>query len=98
MAKVIATFRDRLTWRLYCVGDEYEGTPERVRTLQDGGFLQSGLDIVCDEKTPESVSPEPMSGNLDALTVTQLKALAKERGLAVPSRATKKCLVEMLGG
>ena len=98
MAKVIVPFRDRVTWVAYRVGDDYDGPPERVRTLQEGGFLQSGLDIVCDEKTPESVSPEPMSGNLDALTVTQLKALAKERGLAVPSRATKKCLVEMLGG
>ncbi len=97
MAKVIAPFRDRHTWVAYRVGDDYDGPPERVRTLQDGGFLQSGLDIVCDEKTPESVSPEPLRGNLDALTVTQLKALAMERGLAVPSRATKKQLVEILG-
>ena len=96
MAKVIVPFRDRHTWVAYRVGDDYEGAPERVRALQEGGFLQSGLDIVCDEKTPEIVSPEPLSGNLDALTVTQLKALAKERGLAVPSRATKKQLVEIL--
>jgi hypothetical protein len=98
MAKVIVPFRDRVTWVAYRVGDDYDGPPERVRTLQDGGFLQSGLDIVCDEKTPENVSPELLKGNLDALTVTQLKALAKERGLAVPSRATKKQLVEILGG
>jgi hypothetical protein len=98
MAKVIAPFRDRLTWVAYRAGDEYDGPPERLRALFEGGFVENGLDIVCDEKTPESVSSEPLKGNLDALTVTQLKALAKERGLAVPSRATKKQLVEILGG
>ena len=97
MAKVIATFRDRLTWRLYGVGDEYEGTPERVRALQEGGFVESGPNVRDADETVQSGMATALKDGLDTLSVAELRALAKERGLAVPSRVSKKRLVEMLG-
>ena len=98
MAKVIAPFRDRLTWVAYRAGDEYDGPPERLRALFEGGFVEKGLDIVCDEKTPRIPSPEALKGILDAHTVDELRALAEERGLTVPKRVSKKRLIEMLEG
>jgi len=97
MVRVITPFRDRETWRAYAVGDEYGGTPERIRELVDGGYVQSGL---VGRDATESVSETPTvgeSGNLDGLTVAELRTLAKERGIDVPSRASRQKLLETLG-
>lgn len=86
MARVLVTFRDRVTWRVWHVGDEYDGAPSRVRELTDGGFLQDVADA------------EPSTGvALEAMTVAELRALAAERGVKVASKATKKRLIEILG-
>ena len=97
MTRVIAPFRDRETWRAYAVGDEYGGTPERIRELVRGGYVDSGL--VAQEAT-ENASDKPTggeSGNLDGLTVDELRSLAEERGVELPRRARKSEIVEILG-
>lgn len=38
--KVIKKFRDKNTKKLYNVGDSYEGTEERIKELQNKGFLE----------------------------------------------------------
>ena len=38
-ARVVAVFRDRETSVVYNVGDEFEGTAERVYELTSGGYL-----------------------------------------------------------
>ena len=97
MAKVTVPFRDRETWRAYAVGDEYDGTPERIQELSEGGYVDSGL-ITHDagKSVSESLS---MAHNdkLDELTVTQLRELADERGIEVPKRASRARLLEALG-
>lgn len=97
MARVITPFRDRETWRVYAAGDEYGGTPERIRELVRGGYVESGL--VAQEAT-DNVSDKPTGGesvNLDVLTVDELRSLAEERGVELPSRARKSEIVEILG-
>ena len=38
-ARVVAVFRDRETSVVYSVGDEFEGSAERVDELTNGGYL-----------------------------------------------------------
>lgn len=38
-ARVVAVFRDRETSVVYSVGDEFEGSAERVDELISGGYL-----------------------------------------------------------
>lgn len=40
MAKVIKTFRDKETKKIYAPGVVFDGTPERTKELQDKGFLE----------------------------------------------------------
>lgn len=97
MAKVIIPFRDRETWVAYGVGDEYEGTPERVQKLSEGGYVQSGI-VVHDggENGSDGITADS-NGNLDGLTVAELRQIADERGIDVPKRATKDKLLGILG-
>ena len=97
MVRVVTPFRDRETWRTYAVGDEYVGTPERIRELVMGGYVDSGL---VAQGATENVSDSPTvgeSGNLYGMTVDDLRKLAEERGVNVPKRATKARLLEILG-
>ena len=97
MAKVIIPFRDRETWVAYKVGDEYDGTPERVQKLSEGGFVQSGLVAHGADENGSDGSTADSNGNLDGLSVAELRQIAKERGIDVPKRATKDKLLEILG-
>lgn len=86
MARVILAFRDRETWTLHRVGDEYTGPPSRIRELTDGGFLQGVADA------------EPSTGvALEAMTVAELRGECAKRGVEAPKRATKARLLEILG-
>ena len=38
-SRVVAVFRDRETSVVYSVGDEFEGSAERVDELTSGGYL-----------------------------------------------------------
>jgi len=97
MAEVIAPFRDRETWAAYDVGDSYDGTPGRISELSMLGLVRVGL-IAHDARESDSETPsEAHSGNLDDLTVPQLRELADERGVAAPRRATKPQLLALLG-
>lgn len=40
MSKVIKRFRDKETKKVYNVGEKYEGTAERIKELQEKGFLE----------------------------------------------------------
>ena len=98
MARVLIPFRDRFTWVAYRAGDEYVGTPERIRTLSKGGFVQNGTTTHSDGENAAVSNLDTAESNLDALTVSELRALCAERGIAVPSRATKATLIGLLRG
>lgn len=97
MARVIIPFRDRETWHAYAERDEYEGTPERVSELVAGGYLDSGLIAHDEEESGSESTSEDETGNLEGLTVAELRELARSRGIEAPSRATKPQLLGMLG-
>jgi hypothetical protein len=97
MAKVIVPFRDRHTWVAYRIGDDYDGTPERLQRLSEGGFVQYGVNTHSDGENASGGNLGIAESNLDALTVAELRTLCAERGIAAPSRATKAHLLELLG-
>lgn len=97
MAKVTAPFRDRETWRAYAVGDEYDGTPERIQELSEGGYVDSGLIAHEAGKSVSESLSVAHNDKLDELTVAQLRKLADERGVEVPKRASRARLLEALG-
>lgn len=96
MAKVLIGFRDRETWKPYAVGDEWEGSQERLEALSKAGYVQSGLIAYEGEEngsdgltgTAESISAD--------MTVAQLREAAISRGIDVPKRTTKERLLELL--
>jgi hypothetical protein len=97
MASVLMPFRDRLTWVAYRVGDSYDGTPERIRELVSAGYVQSGLIAQGEVKDGSESATVDFTGNLDELTVQQLRELAEARGIEVPRRARKSDLISILG-
>ena len=97
MAKVTVPFRDRETWRAYAVGDVYDGTPERIQELSEGGYVDSGLIAHEAKKGVSETFSMAHNGKLDELTVAQLRKLADERGVEVPKRASRDRLLEALG-
>jgi len=97
MAKVIIPFRDRETWVAYKVGDEWEGSQERLEALSKAGFVQSGLIAHDGKENVTDDGTDAHSGNLDGLTIAQLREIAESRGVNIPKRATKARLLEILG-
>lgn len=97
MVRVVTPFCDRETWRAYAVGDEYDGTPERIQELSEGGYVDSGLIAHEAEKSVSESLSVAHNGKLDELTVAQLRELADERGVEVPKRASRARLLEALG-
>lgn len=83
-ATVTVRFRDRFTWRLYEVGDQFDGTDGRVAELAALGIVAVAVDAPA-----ESV-------DLSALTVEKLRELCADRGIEVPKRATKAQLIALL--
>lgn len=97
MAKVIIPFRDRETWVAYKVGDEYDGTPERIQELAEGGYVQFGL-IAHEGKENGSDGRTAPAESISAdMTVAQLREVAISRGVEVPKRVSKERLLEILG-
>ena len=97
MAKVLIRFRDQQTMVLYDVGDEWEGTPERLEALSEGGYVQSGLiahDADEDAQNDVADTAESISSEM---TVAQLREIAESRGIELPKRATKAKLLGILG-
>ena len=97
MAKVLIRFRDRETWKPYAVGDEWEGSQERLEALSKAGFVQSGL-IAHDGEENGSDRRTDTAESISAdMTVAQLREVAISRGVEVPKRVSKEKLLEMLG-
>lgn len=97
MAKVIIPFRDRETWVAYKVGDEYDGTPERIQELAEGGYVQSGLIAHEGEENGSDGRTAPAESISADMTVAQLREVAISRGVEVPKRVSKDKLLEILG-
>jgi hypothetical protein len=98
MAVVLTPFRDRETWAAYAVGDEWRGTPERLRELCEGGFVQSGLIAHDADENAPHVRSDVSNDVLADMTIAQLRELAESRGMEVPKRASKSRLLTILGG
>jgi len=97
MARVTKQFRDRETWVAYEVGDDWEGSPERLEALSKAGYVQSGL-IAHDGKENGSDGRIDTAESISAdMTVAQLREIANSRGVEVPKRVSKERLLEILG-
>lgn len=98
MARVLKPFRDRETWMAYAVGDDWNGTPERLRTLCDGGYVETGLVAnECGENAADApTAAQKAIPDYSAMTNEQLRALCAERGVEAPRRATKARLLSLL--
>ena len=89
MARVLIRFRDIETWRLYDVGDEWEGPSERLDVLMQGGYVEGRPSTHRDtEDAADAISAD--------MTVAQLREIAESRGIDVPKLATKAKLLELL--
>ena len=97
MARVLIPFRDSLTWASYDVGDEYDGTPERIQELVGGGYIQCAAVTTSDAENAPEDAKGAANDDLGKLTVAQLRAICDERGIDVPKRASKPKLLEALG-
>ena len=95
MAIVIRTFRDRVTWRRYAPGDEYDGDARRVAELAGNGFLSISDEIGPERTLQEQTDALPALGDM---TCAELRALCSERGIMTPKRATKAQLITLLDG
>ena len=96
MARVLIRFRDIETWRLYDVGDEWEGPSERLDKLIQGGFVEKRLITHSDQENGSNGSTDAAEAISSDMTVAQLREVAESRGIDVPKRATKKTLLELL--
>ena len=96
MAKVLIRFRDIETWRLYDVGDEWEGPSERLDVLAQGGFVEKRA-THSDRENGSNGSSDAADAISSDMTVAQLREVAESRGIDVPKRATKAQLLEILG-
>lgn len=96
MARVLIRFRDIETWRLYDVGDEWEGPSERLDVLIQGGYVDGRPLTHPDDENGSNGSTDAADAISADMTVAQLREVAESRGIDVPKRATKKTLLELL--
>lgn len=96
------------------VGDEWEGTPERVAEINRAGYgvMAEAVPEVQEEdvqhedapepaedvERPAGVASAPQAGGLADMTVRQLTELCEERGIPVPSKPRKADLLAALEG
>lgn len=85
LLKVLIGFWDLREHRQRNIGDEFEVTEERATEIM--GIIPGYVEAV-----------EPPAVGLEAMTVAELRSLAKERGIQLPKNATKTKLVELIGG
>ena len=97
MARVTKQFRDRETWVAYEVGDDWEGSPERLEALSKAGYVQSGLIAHDGKENGSDVRIDTAESILGDKTVAELRQIADERGIEVPKRVSKAKLLEILG-
>ena len=95
MARVIKAFCDKLTWRTYRAGSDYEGV--RVDELAALGFVEASPTVAPARVDEPQVGDEPTT-DYESMTKAQLTGLAKGRGIEPPKRATKDALIELLRG
>ncbi|HGM9221452.1 TPA: HeH/LEM domain-containing protein [Streptococcus pyogenes] len=84
MAKVIKTFRDKVTTNAYYVGDDYKG--DRIEELTANGYLAGN--------TPKLDTVEEV--DLDKLKSDEIKAKLDELGIEHDSKLKKAELLELL--
>lgn len=95
MARVIKPFCDKVTWRTYRAGSDYEGA--RVDELAALGYVEASPAVAHAQVDEPQVDEEPTT-DYESMTKAQLTELAKERGIAVPKGATKGAIIELLRG
>ena len=86
------------------VGDEWEATPERLAAINGAGY--GVMAEPADEEPSEPSEPSEEEPNepseekpwWDGKTRVELVEMASEKGIDVPSKATKAEIAEMLGG
>lgn len=84
---VIRGFRDIQAHVDRRPGERFDATEERAKEIE--AKLPGYITYQTNEQKPE--------GELDGLSVEELRALCKERGIKVPPRAGKAKLVSLLG-
>jgi len=85
LIRVLRDFRDIRAKTNRDPGDTFEATEERFAEI--ARKLPGYVEAVEEEKT-----------DLSTLKVADLRAMAEERGIEVPKKATKATLIELLEG
>lgn len=88
-------FLDREARAMRKVGDEWEATPERLRSINSAGYGIMAEIVPCAHETPQEAS---QAIDLGRLTVAELTRLCGDRGIAIVGRPRKAELVAMLEG
>lgn len=72
MAKVLKTFVDKLTKRLYSAGDTYEG--DRTEYLQELGFVEGAAEKGLEDMTKAELEKYAKEHEVEGVTTTMTKA------------------------
>lgn len=100
-AYTVVAFRDKYSWEVYGLGDEYEADSDRIAELTALGILGTQSDA---QEAIEDANVEDPQINLvampawESMTVAQLRAECRKRGITVPRGATKDQLIALLRG
>lgn len=85
--RTLRPFYDLVAHRDRKAGDVFDATGERA--AQIAGKLPGYVEVI--EERPQEV-------DYSALKVAELRAICSERGIEVPSKATKATIIELLEG
>ena len=101
VVKVLRGFYDRMARCDREAGDVFETTEGRA--TQIASRIPGFVEIAPVEEAPVEVPAEQVEEpaeqvDLSSLKVAELKALCAERGIEVPSKATKAVLIGLLEG
>jgi len=88
MAKVIKRFRDKETGKIHNKGTDYNGTPERIKVLQEKGFLEGELKVLSDNEVIETIQEDGI--DINELTIKQLHEFAEQIDVEIPKEITKR--------
>lgn len=88
-------FRDLAEKEWREVGDEWEATPERLAAINSAGYGAMAEAVEPEPEVEPEQEPEPEK-DYSEMTRAQLVEKAEERGIEVPSKATKADIIAML--
>lgn len=97
---VIKTFWDNEESTCRGPRTKFQATLERAKEISSKlpGYVRFDASEEPKADVPEEPKPEEPKQDLNALKVTELRAIAKERGVKIPAGAKKSDIVKLIEG